>query len=410
MRIVLATIGTRGDVQPMIALAQAAEKRGHQALLACPDTFGEWVRSMGVEHAALGEDLSAHMAAGGDAIQKSLAGMKQYFREQLAIQAPRLLELTRGADAIVSTAMAWSGPSVAEKLHIPALLLLPSSLAPSRLHPPPLFPSYGWPQWVNGLLWWASDAAQNSLMGQPLNEARAIIGLGPIAQFTRHLFVDTPAVIAADETFLPADPAWRARYPYSGFLFMDDPTPLDPALDAWLREGEPPVCVGFGSMAGKSPDRVGALLAEALSGRRVLVLGGSARLFANGAPTGFHVVSGAPHAKLFPRVSVVIHHGGSGTTAAALRAGVPQVILPMMLDQFHHAHHAARMQLAPKAPSLAKVTAKSMAEAVTEALALPEAPRRTMAERLGTRDAGTAIVERLEAMARGHLPEAVASR
>ncbi len=395
MKIVLATIGTRGDVQPMVALAQAIERRGHEVLIACPDTFGDWVRSMGIEQAALGEDLSALMAAGGDRIQQSLAGMKQYFREQLAVQAPRLLELARGADAIVSTAMAWSGPSVAEKLGIPALLLLPTSLAPSRLHPPPLFPWYGWPQWVNGLLWWASDKAQDSLMGEPLNEARAAIGLGPVAQFTRHLFVDVPAVMAVDETFLPPDPKWGERYPYVGFLFMDDPSPLDPALDAYLSAGDPPVCVGFGSMAGKSPERVGALLTDALAGHRVLVLGGSAKLFAGGAPEGFHVVGGAPHAKVFPRASVVIHHGGSGTTAAALRAGVPQVILPMMLDQFHHAHHAARMQLAA---SLAKVSAKTLRRAVAEALSLPEAPRRAMAERLRASDAGDRIVDRLEAM------------
>ncbi|AKF10838.1 glycosyltransferase [Sandaracinus amylolyticus] len=400
MRVVLATVGTRGDVQPMLALAQALTRRGHHAIVACPDSFAPWVRSFGVEHRALGEDLQALMAEKGASFERSLASMKSYFREQLLQQAPALLDITRGADAIVGTAMAWMAPSVAEKLGIPALELLPTSCAPSRLHPPPLMPFYGLPQWLNALLWWTSDHIQNGLMGAPVNEARATLALPPIASFTSHLFVDVPAVIAADDTLLPPDPAWNGRYPYAGFLFLDDPAPLDPALDAWLAKGEPPIHVGFGSMAGGHPERVVAVLHDVAraTGRRVLVAAGSAKLGA--LPEELHVVRDAPHAKLFPRVAVAVHHGGSGTTAAALRAGVPQVVLPMMLDQFHHAHHLARAGLAPKAPSMAKVTAKTLVRAIEEALALPDAPRRAMSERLRASDAGNVIVDRLEQMTR----------
>ncbi len=399
MRVVLATVGTRGDLQPMLALAQALKKRGHSAVVACPESFGPWLRSLGIEHAALGEDLQALMREKGAHLQRSLAGMKQYFAEQLLAQAPRLLEIAAGADAIVGTAMAWSAPSVGEKLGIPALELFPSSCGPSREHPPPMMPFYGWPRWVNGLLWWVNDKIQDSLMGTALSAARARIGLGPITSFTQHLFLDTPGVIAADEVFLPPDPAWQGRWPYVGFLFLDDPTPLDPALDAWLAAGDPPICVGFGSMAGGHPERVAAMLREAItpSGRRCLVLGGSAELFASVTlPEGFFVVGGAPHRALFPRCAVVVHHGGSGTTAAALRAGVPQVILPMLLDQFHHAHHLARAGLGPRAPSMAKVTAKTLRRALEEAIALPAEPRNAMAARLEASDAGSAIVTLLE--------------
>ncbi|UJR85765.1 glycosyltransferase [Sandaracinus amylolyticus] len=398
MRVVLATVGTRGDVQPMLALAQALTRRGHHAIVACPESFAPWVRSLGVEHRALGEDLQALMAEKGASFERSLASMKSYFREQLLLQAPALLDIARDADAIVGTAMAWMAPSVAEKLGIAALELFPSSCAPSRLHPPPLMPFYGLPQWLNALLWWTSDRIQNGLMGAPVNEARATLELPPIASFTNHLFVDVPAVIAADDVLLPPDPAWQGRYPYAGFLFLDDPAPLDPALDAWLARGEPPIHVGFGSMAGGHPERVVTMLHDVAraTGRRVLISAGSAKLGA--LPDELHVVPSAPHAKLFPRVAVAVHHGGSGTTAAALRAGVPQVVLPMMLDQFHHAHHLARAGLAPKAPSMAKVTAKTLTRAIEEALALPEAPRRAMSERLRASDAGSVIVDRLEQM------------
>lgn len=400
MRVVLATVGTRGDVQPMLAIAQALARRGHVPVVACPESFATWVRSLDIEHAALGEDLSA-MIAGEGGPERSASGMARYFAEQMAIQAPRLLEIARGADAIVSTAMAWMAPSVAEKLGIAALAMVPSTAAfPSRLHPPPMMPWASLGSWGNGLLWWLSEVAQDRLMGSALNGARASIGLASVASFTKHLFVDTPCVVAADEDVLPPDPAWEGRYPYAGFLFLDDPAPLDPALDAWLV-GDPPVYVGFGSMAGAPADRVGGVLRDAIAatGRRCLVASGSAKLFARSAPPdGVFVVREAPHRALFPRVAVVVHHGGSGTTAAALRAGVPQVILPLMLDQFHHARILAHARLAPVAPSMAKVTATTLARAIDQSLALPAEPRAAIATRLEASDAGAAITTRLERM------------
>lgn len=410
MRVVLATVGTRGDVQPMVALAQALVRRDHEAVVACPESFGPWVRAQGIEHRALGEDLSALMAEKGAAFERSLAGMRRYFTEQMLVQGPRLTEIAAGAQAIVGTGMAWMTPSVGEKLGIAALVLVPTNLVKSRMHAPPLFPWTGLPGWVNALLWWLAEKIQNRLMGGPLNAARARLGLPAVADFTRHLLEDSPVVLAADAGVLPADPAWGGRYPHAGFLFLDDETPLDPALDAWLSAGEPPICVGFGSMAGGHPERVGAMLPEAVraTGRRCLVVGGAAKLFGEGAlPPGFHAVREAPYARLLPRVAVLVHHGGSGTTAAALRAGVPQVILPMMLDQFHHAHVLAKAGLAPRAPRLAKVTAPALARAIEEALALPAEPRRAIAARLGESDAGGVIVgliERLTAAQRGTAP------
>lgn len=160
MRVVLATVGTRGDVQPMLALAQALERAGHSALLACPESFGLWVRLFGIEHAALGEDLQAHVEASGGKLARSLRGMREYFAEQMALQGPRLVELGQGADAIVGTAMAWMVKSAADKLGVAALGVLPSSCAPSRLHPPPMLPLYGLPKLLNAALWWLNDASR----------------------------------------------------------------------------------------------------------------------------------------------------------------------------------------------------------------------------------------------------------
>jgi vancomycin aglycone glucosyltransferase len=408
MQVVLATVGTRGDVQPMLALAQALEARGHRALVACPASFGDWVRSLGLTHAELGEDLQARMETSDGKLLRSLSGMRGYFAEQMALQAPRLVELAQDAQVIAGTAMAWMVRSAAEKLGIAAVGVLPSSCVPSRLHPPPMLPVYGLPRALNGFLWWLNDAVQNRLMLEPVNRARTMLGLQPLASFTQHLFGDDN-LLAVDAAVFPPDPAWQGRYPYIGFPFLEDRSALDPALAAFLDAGDPPVYVGFGSMTFAKRERVAACVCEAVErlGQRCVVSGVIARtLSESGAlPSGFFLAREAPHAQLFPRCAAIVHHGGAGTTAAALRAGTPQVILPVMLDQFHHAHHLARAGLAPAAPRLSKITSAKLTRALQQALASPMEPRQALAQRLHASDAGGLFVERLLQLSAAKHPE-----
>jgi vancomycin aglycone glucosyltransferase len=309
-----------------------------------------------------------------------------------------LVELAQDAQVIVGTAMAWMVRSAAEKLGIAALGVLPSSCAPSRLHPPPMLPVYGLPKALNACLWWLNDVTQNRLMLEPVNRARASLGLQPLAAFTEHLFGDDNLLLV-DAAVFPPDPAWQGRYPYIGFAFLEDRSPLDPALEAFLDAGEPPIYVGFGSMAYGARERVAACVREAIEqlGQRCIVSGVVAKTLAESGPLppGFLAVREAPHAMLFPRCAAIVHHGGAGKTAAALRAGTPQVILPVMLDQFHHAHHLARAGLAPRAPRLSKITGPKLTRALQQALALPLEPRQTLAAHLQASDAGALFVEHL---------------
>jgi len=192
---------------------------------------------------------------------------------------------------------------------------------------------------------------------------------------------------------------WQGRYPYANLIYFDDPAPLDPELDAWLADGEPPLFVGFGSMSGKGTDRVEGMIAEAVaaSGRRCIVGAGWAGFGAGALPPGWRVPGDAPHALLFPRTAVVVHHGGSGTTAQALRAGVPQVLLPLILDQFHHAHRRYLAGSAPRPVPMEKITAAELSRAIQAALELPAGPRETAAARLRASDGRKEIVQRVVA-------------
>lgn len=405
MRVVLATVGSRGDVQPMLAIAQALIARGHTPLVAAPPNFEGWVRGLGFEFAPLGADMQVFMTENRDIMTgnplKMLQGMSRYFSEQIPLQMAQLGPACEGAQAMLSGGIAFSAPSIAAHLGLPIIgVLYTSCMLPSSQHPPPVVPWHGMPHWMNDLLWRADRLLGDSLARGALSTARARIGLPPVDDLRRHLLEEYPLVIAADEALLPPDPVWQGRYPYANFLFFDDAAPLNPELDAWLADAEPPVFVGFGSMSGKGTDRIERMIIEAVTatGRRCIVGAGWAGLGAGTLPPGWRVVREAPHALLFPRTAVVVHHGGSGTTASALRAGVPQVLLPLILDQFHHAHRLFLAGIAPRPIPMERITASELAAAIASALALPEGPRRAAADRLRASDGRGEIVRRLEAL------------
>ena len=403
LRVVLATVGSRGDVQPMLAIAQVLVAHGHTCVVAAPPNFEGWVTSLGFEFAPLGADMQVYMqenrqGMGGNPL-KMLRVASRYFSEQIPLQVKQLVPVCQGAQAILWGGIAMAAPSVAEHLRLPILgVLFTTCMLPSSLHPPPMVPWHGMPHWMNDLLWRANRMLGDKLASGTLNSARASIALPPIEGVRRHLMEECPLVIAADEALFPPDAAWQGRYPFANFIYFDDPTPLDAELDAWLADGEPPVFVGFGSMSSEGTDRIGRIIVEAISatGRRCIVGVGWAGLGAGAMPAGWRVVREAPHALLFPRVAAVVHHGGSGTTASALRAGVPQVLLPLILDQFHHAHRLHLAGIAPRPVPMERINAGELAEAIRIALALPEGPRLAAAERLRASDGRAEIVRRLE--------------
>lgn len=405
LRIVLATVGSRGDVQPMIALAQTLAARGHVPVVAAPPNFESWVRSLDFEFEPLGFDIQEYLANNGASLSgnplKMLQLMNRFFAEQLPLQMKHLVSVCKGADAILAGGLAFCAPSVAEHLGVPVLYVFYSTcLLPSSQHPPTVVPWQGLPAWQNDLLWRANHLLFDAMVGKVLNIARAEFGLREIDSLKEHFTIATPAIIAADKALFPPDPMWGERYPYANFIYFDDPAMLDPELDDWLNQGEPPVFVGFGSMSGEGTGRIEHMIVEAVSatGLRCIVGAGWAGLGAGKLPPTWHVVRDTPHALLFPRTGVVVHHGGSGTTATALRAGVPQVILPLILDQFYHAHRLHLAGIAPQPVPMEKITASELATAIKAAIALPDVPRKAAATRLGASDGRAQIADHLEAM------------
>lgn len=404
LKIALTAIGTRGDVQPVVALAQTLRQRGHTVRIGAPPDFGEWVTGMGFEFVPVGVDMRVYMREHPDLLTGSplriMKSAQAFFWQEVPAHVRDMTPLIEWCDVVAMGGLGITALHLAEHLHRPSLTLIYSTcMLQSDSHAPPNIPRHDLPRWLNRMLWSINRLASDWIAGRPINQARAAMGL-PAVSIREHLMTHGTRVVAADPHLFPHDPSWGAAVQPANFIQFDDPTALDPALQAWIDEGEPPVFVGFGSMSGQEMQHVDQVLREALGGlgRRCLIGAGWAQLGASGLPAGWRVVNEAPHALLFPQMAAVVHHGGSGTTANALRAGVPQLILPLILDQYYHAHCLHRAGLMPPPVSLKNVTATQLAQGIRHVMALPAGPLREIADRLTRHDGRDTIVRALEAL------------
>jgi vancomycin aglycone glucosyltransferase len=404
MRILVAAMGSRGDVQPMLALGMALRARGHDMLVSAPPDFAAWAGELGLPFLASGrnvqEVLTEHAGAMGANPLRILRAVRKIFVEEVPASFQRTLAAARECDALVSAGQ-FAASSVAEKLGIPCVGVVYSpTMLHSSYHPPFVASQQGMPRWMNTLTWAASDAMINRMLRHPINAARAKLDLAPVKSIQRHLFESWPVLLACDPVVAPAAPDWDSLdVTTTGPWFYDDPSPLDAEVEAFLDAGPPPVYVGFGSMVTDEAARITRALLEGADGRRLLLSKGWAGIGGGNLPASVKVVHGPmPHAKLFPRVAAVVHHGGSGTTAAALRAGAPQVLVPHIMDQFYYAYRLRSLGIAPAGIPVRKLTAVRLRAALEEALALPPKPRLEAAARLREGEGITRAVARIEAL------------
>ena len=356
MRIAIQTLGTRGDVQPYLALARGLMARGHDVQLAAPQQFASFASSHGVPFAPLsGEflallDTPEGMAAIADGTGFS-AGLKllKHIRplmrhlldeEWAAVQA-------FGPNVILFHPKSLASPHMAERLGIPAILASPlPGFTPTAAFPSPLLPvsSLGPLNRASHLLMIRSGEV---LFGRMLREWRgSVLGLAG-----RRARPAAATLYAYSRHVLPAPPDWGDDVLVSGYWFLDDAEdwPVPEALASFLAAGEPPIYVGFGSMPGLDPRRLAQMVIEGLThaGKRGLLATGGGALAPEDVPEHVHVFTGAPHDKLFRLVGAALHHGGAGTTGASLRAGLPTITCPFFGDQPFWGRRVATLGIGP---------------------------------------------------------------
>ncbi|TXK40020.1 glycosyltransferase [Nonomuraea sp. C10] len=398
MRPLLITMGSRGDVQPYLALARGLMAAGHRPLLAAPRRFGPLAAAHEVEFAPLTDEMLALQdTVRGQGVRAAITAagaVKPMLRRLLDDQAA----LTAGpADVVVYHPKSLGGPYVAEKLGVPALagLLLPLYL-PTAAFPSPILPVRV-PRALNRASWRISSAVEAPYRGTVREWRAGPLGLRgrcrPVADLVR-----AGGVLHAWSPYLlPAPADWPADAQPTGFWTLPTPGSWTPPerLARFLEDGDPPVYVGFGSSYSGDAERLTATVLEAvrLTGRRAVLATGWGALRQGSEPDGVLMIDEAPHDWLLPRVAAAVHHGGIGTVAAALRAGVPQVIRPFLGDQPFWADRLHRIGVAP-APVTGRLTPGKLAAAV-EASAVLASAARALAAQVGAEDGVTTAVARI---------------
>lgn len=381
MRIALCAVGTRGDVQPMTALGLRLRERGHDVRLCAPPDFHDATIDAGLPFFAVEPDVHEMMTETcRDVVRKPLAPLR-VMDEILRSQFEDLRKAAEGAEVLVGGGIQIAAPSIAEQLGIPYFYTnyCPVALR-SREHPAPLFVNQGWSGAANLLSWWVCERFFDVAMRRKVNRERAKLDLGPIRSVYEYAFHSGQTMLATDPILVGAPSDGREGVYTTGFWYYDDATglePLDAELERFLDAGPAPVYVGFGSMPAEDPEALTRKIVDAVvaSGQRAVLHRGWAGLGGVDLPDSIHVVGSVSHPKLFPRMAAIVHHGGAGTTANALRAGVPQVVVPHIVDQFWWAERVCRLGVGVRAPTMRKLDPKRLARAI-----------RTAAQSAGLRD------------------------
>lgn len=357
MKIFVIGLGTRGDVQPYVALSLGLQKAGHEVTLCTSENFRSFVSEYGLSSSYVFDDVMALMNT--DAWRGILDDTTSTWRrikcfiELSKLASPMQMRMldelwqaveTSRPDVIVYHPKAYGVPHFAERLGMKAILgILVPGFVPTRAFPAV---GFGVPEWKLGSWYnygssWLANGLTSLGVGKYIKQWRKAQGMPALARR-----VDTakmpdgrpiPVVHGYSGHVMPVPNDWPAHVSVSGYWFLDQPKAWEPpeSLTAFLNAGDPPVYIGFGSMSGPKTAHVSRIVVEALQKANVrgLLATGWGGLEANQLPETIHKIDMAPHDWLFPRMAGIVHHGGAGTTAAALRAGRPSLVCPFAMDQ-----------------------------------------------------------------------------
>lgn len=403
MKVLIMTLGTRGDVQPFVALARGLLAAGHEVVLAAPQRYAGFAADHGVPFAGVDDGpmrLMDDPAAAGAVIEGGLRARLEQARTMPAMFTQLLDDCWTvashgagaGADVVVHNGQIIAGHHVAEALGIPAVLALPIPMyVPTKEFP---WPGVALPHWLPSVANRATFLgmkAPAAIFGRVVDRWReGTLGLprrrGRHDPLRRPDGGQAPVLHAFSPSVLTPPRDWPDSVHTTGYWVLPaSEEPLPPEVLDFLGAGDPPVFVGFGSMSGRDPARTTAVVLEAArrAGTRLMIGAGWGGLDSGASGDGVLVVEDVDYQRLFPRVAAVVHHGGAGTAGTAFASGRPQVVCPFVADQPFWADLAYRRGVAPAPQPQRRLTAAGLAAAITTAATNPDMAR--AAEELGRR-------------------------
>lgn len=414
MLITILSIGSRGDVQPYIALGVALKNAGASVRIVTFENFSNLVKENGLEIYPISGDVSK--VATSEAVRSATQADNPLkvllsFNTLKKLAADLQKDLFAGcesADAILY----HPGPAIAyfiaRHLSIPSILASPFPMTPTREFPSLIFYDKPRPgasfnylthKIFEQIIWTAANGSIKGFWKEKFG--RVPDDFGP--PFGRQTLPTHPTIVSVSNHVFPQPTDYPPHVHHTGYWFLDEEYWSPPAdLLDFLNKGQPPVYVGFGSLGDvKSAEQTTRTVIEALhqSGQRgVLATGWSGMSKMDNLPADIFILESAPHSWLFPRMAAVVHHGGAGTTAVGLRAGVPSVIVPHSNDQFAWGRRIWELGVGAKPIPRKKLTSEKLTDAIQFALsekiksAAKELGRKIQSEN-GARTAARIVIE-----------------
>ena len=390
MQIVIIAPGSRGDVQPYIALGKGLQEAGHSIRLVSHKNFKSLVESYGLAFWSVDSDVRniVENRAMRERIEKgNFVSLMAQMAKQAQQEAFRFTEAglaaAQGMDLVLAGMGGfYIGMSIAEKLNLPLLQAYVVPFTPTKELPSVLAPNL--PAVFNRLshhltrqFMWLGFRSADALV------RRKVLGIPPAPLFGLYNSKpvrDMPVLYGFSPSVIPAPSDWNQNIHITGYWFADEPDDWQPpaALLNFLNSGSPPVYIGFGSMSNRDPEATAGLIFQALAqvSQRGVVLSGWDGLRQERVPDSIFMINSVPHAWLFPRVAAVVHHGGASTTAAGLRSGVPSIVIPYMGDQAFWGQRIADLGAGPAPIPRRKLTAGRLADAIREVITNQELRKR----------------------------------
>jgi rhamnosyltransferase subunit B len=358
MKVLLVTIGSHGDVHPFVGMGIALRKRGHDVILMTNGYFEPLARSAGLEFAPLGTEAEFRELIKDPDLWHPRKSFEAVFcRGAIPLMEPtyQLIEQHNvpGETVVVAACLALGAIIAHEKLGIPTASAHTAPIIMRTIHDVPKYPILGmprWsPKWLKRVLWAFGDRfLVDPLVAPAVNKFRAKLGLTQPVKGILNTWWHAPQLVMGmwPEWFAPTQPDWPKQFKAIGFPLFDETgiTPISTELDAWLGAGDAPIAFTPGSamVQGKQFFEESTKACVQLN-RRGILLTRHPEQIPPRLPSLVRHVDYAPFTELLPRCAALVHHGGIGTTAQALRAGCPQLIMPMAHDQFDNALRVTKL-------------------------------------------------------------------
>lgn len=423
-RIAIATIGTRGDVQPYLSLALALKTLGYSVVLGANADFEDMITGYDIEFHSLGDSIQSFLQQSQfeDVMsQNMLMSMPALLRDGQKIvdtAARQAWKMAQGADAILLNMNTSFGIDIAEALDIPAIMTALQPLNTTSEFPlcaytgPDLGPAFN-------RLSYATTSVQQAYYDLPRNRLRReLLGLEPRKKggvFKDNEGRNLTTLYAYSPLVSPRPRDWPKSAIVTGYWQLQDDTGWEPSerFKAFLAAGSKPVYIGFGSMP-FGAERNTQILKEAVArwGGRAVVSRGWGGINPDDLPDSIYAIARAPHDKLFQHVAGVVHHGGAGTTAAGLYAGRPTFVVPQAIDQPYWGRRVQKLGCGPAPVWLRKLTPQILARSLYELVTHTEYARNAeaLSAQLKTEDGPAKAIKHIERMMANFQPRAARKR